>query len=395
MKIGIIWHCVYPWDIRLEKMIKVFLDAGHSVCLVCKGKKGLPPIEKEGQLTIYRISPGKSKGTLLNKFMSYPLFFNPFWFFTTLKIMRREKVSLLVVRDIPLSLMVSAVGKFLHIPSLLDMAENYPAALIAYQNPYYKPFLFGQGWLPKNYERLVVKYIDHVFVVAEEQITRLRTMGVADSKITIIRNTPEKEFYLTQEGKLHNLFSDDKNLVNLLYVGKIDAHRGIELLIRALPNVMKKYRLIRLLIIGDGTERKRLIELTESLGIKDNVVLPGWIDIKEIPAIIRGSAICFIPHLRSEHTDTTIPNKIFDYMALGKPVVVSDCIPLRRIVEESKCGVVFKSGDVSDLTRAIITLLSTPDYETIGDNGKKAVIRKYNWLNDSQHILHAIEQFTV
>ncbi|MCC7202292.1 MAG: glycosyltransferase family 4 protein [Nitrospirae bacterium] len=395
MKIGIIWHCVYPWDVRIEKMIKVFLDAGHSVCLVCKGRNGLPAMEQEGQLTICRISLKKIKWPLFNKLISYPLFFNPFWFFTALKIMRRQKVDLLVVRDIPLSLMTSAVGKCLHIPTLLDMAENYPAALIAYQNPYYRPFLFGQGWLPKTYEKLAVKYIDHVFVVAEEQMTRLCNMGVPDSKITIIRNTPEMEFYLSKEGQLQTIFPDDKKLVNLLYVGKIDAHRGIELLIRALPNVMKKYSLIKLLIIGDGTERRRLIELSESLGIKDNVEFPGWIDIKEIPAIIKDSNICFIPHLRSEHTDTTIPNKIFDYMALGKPVVVSDCIPLRRIVEESNCGLVFKSGDVSDLTKAIITLLSTHNYETIGHNGKKAVISKYNWLNDSQNIIHAIGQFSV
>jgi glycosyltransferase involved in cell wall biosynthesis len=388
MKIGILWHCTYPWDVRLEKMIKVFLGAGHTVCLICKGGKGLPKKEQHGRLTIYRISPVK-RWPLLSKFLSYPIFFNPFWFFAALRITRQEKVLLLIVRDIPLSLMASAIAKLSHRPAFLDMAENYPAALIAYQNPYYKPFLIAHGWLPKTYEKSAVKHVNHIFVVAEEQMARLRDMGVDQSKITIIRNTPETEFYLSKELQLQSSFSD--NNTTLLYVGKVDAHRGIELLILALPELLKEHSQIKLLIVGDGTERTRLMTLADSMGIGKSVSFPGWVDIKEIPSIIKNSAICLIPHLRSEHTDTTIPNKIFDYMAMGKPVVVSDCIPLKRIVEETRCGLVFRSGDIPDLTRALKTLLSSADYKAMGEYGKEAVVHQYNWGRDSQNMLRAVQ----
>ena len=79
----------------------------------------------------------------------------------------------------------------LQAPVMLDMAENYPAALIAYENAFYKPFLLGNGFLPRLYEKAVVKKLDHIFVVAEEQIKRLGKLGVPNEKITLIQNTPE------------------------------------------------------------------------------------------------------------------------------------------------------------------------------------------------------------
>src|SRR3972149_2248964 len=104
---------------------------------------------------------------------------------------------------------------------------------------------------------------------------------------------------------------------------------------------MKKYPETRLQIIGDGTELNSLKGLVKILNLEKSVDLKGWVNFSEVPKIIKESTICLIPHLRSEHTDTTIPNKIFDYMAMGKPVVASDCEPLKRIIQEEKCGFVF------------------------------------------------------
>lgn len=380
MKIGIIWHGIYPWDVRLEKFIKTFISYGDQVCLVTKGNNKLPSIEVTNY-TNYRVLKTPLGHNFTTKLINYPLFINPVWLNYPYKVLRNEMPDILIVRDLPLALVASFIGNKLRIPVIFDMAENYPAALVAYENPLYRPFLFNNAWLPKQYEKHCLRLVDHVFVVAEEQMDRLIRIGISSDKITIVRNTPEIDFFNKQHEADDN---NEKEQIDLLYVGKIDVHRGINILVEAIPDIMSEFKNVRVNLVGTGTCKEKLEKLSNSLGLEKVIKFWGWLSLKEIPSFIKNSDICLIPHLKSEHTDTTIPNKIFDYMAFAKPVIVSDCRPLKRIIEENNCGLSFRSGDVADLIRALRELIRDPGRKEKGQNGKKAVISKYNWDVDSK-----------
>lgn len=389
MRTAIIWHCVYPWDIRIEKVLTLLGRHGHKVNLICRGRKGLPAVEETTQGKIYRVFPS-TVGSFLSRLLSYPLFINPFWIYRIVRALIQDKADLILVRDLPLALLAGVIGKVLRIPVVFDMAENYPAALIAYSKACYKPFLFMNGILPRAYERWSLKFINHVFVVAEEQKARLKRLGIPGEKISSVHNTPELKIFLKNaeegvEGSI-NIHRE----ATLLYVGKIDRHRGVDILVRAMPEILRRYPETRLQIIGNGTEQKRLMDVVKEMGLEAYVVFEGWVPFRLVPTYIKKSTICLIPHLRSEHTNTTIPNKIFDYMAIGKPVLASDCEPLKRIVLGEECGLIFRSGDSCDLSRNVIQLLGDPRRDTYGLNGKKAVESKYNWEVDSQAMMDAI-----
>ena len=387
MKIGFIWHCVYPWDVRLEKIMKACAEQGHEIVLVCKGRHGLPRRETVGDFRIHRVWPGSRLPRAFAKALIYPLFFNPAWIYATWKVLREEKVDLIMVRDLPLALMAGLLGFLLRKPVMMDMAENYPAALMAYENPLYKPFLFANGWLPKKLERISLKTLDHVLVVTEEQGERLKEMGVEARRISLVGNTPERAFF-ARNGAGDRPGTNGRT--DLLFVGKLDAHRGTELAIRALSQLTAEFPKLNLVLVGDGSEKDKLGELARTLNLADRVELPGWIDPRQVPDYIQKSSICLIPHLRSEHTDTTLPNKLFDYMAFSKPVVAADCRPLERVIEETGCGLTFKSGDAADLALALRRILRDPDKDQKGRNGKKAVEEKYNWGIDRRTLLETI-----
>ena len=396
MRIAIIWHCVYPWDIRIEKVLNLLSKHGHKIHLICKGREGLPETEDIGPVRTHRIFVSSSSiGSNLSKMLSYPIFLNPVWIYSIVKILIKNRVGLIIVRDLPLALLAGILGKALRIPVLLDMAENYPAALIAYSKARYKPFLLMDGFLPRFYEQWSLKFMEHVFIVAEEQRTRLMKLGVPEDKMSCIRNTPELRFFSENTGCGGENGTDLNSGATLLYVGKIDKHRGVDILIRAMPEILKRYPKARLQIIGDGTERTKLIEMVEGLTLKESVIFEGWIEFSRVPRFIGNSTICLIPHLLSEHTNTTIPNKIFDYMAMGKPVIVSNCEPLARIVREEKCGLIFRSGDSDDFSRKVIKLLEDKNRNVYGLNGKKAVELKYNWQVDSENMLKTINNMSL
>jgi glycosyltransferase involved in cell wall biosynthesis len=317
---------------------------------------------------------------------------NPVWISAVSRFIREGRFSLVIVRDLPLSYLVGTIGKRENVPVVLDMAENYPAALKAYRNILYKPFLVGNSWLPKQYEKASLKRISHVLVVTDESAHRLATMGTAPSLITVVGNTPENQFIpATIDGETRIPETNETQDLNLLFVGKIDAHRGVELAVRALPGLQRQFPELTLTLVGDGTQRVRLEQLCQSLSIKESVHFTGWVQFRDIWKHISESTICLIPHLRSEHTDTTLPNKLFDYMALGRPVVASDCSPMKRIIQETNCGLTFRSGDSHDLECAVRKLLVDSRLrQEAGSNGRRAVLNRYNWAVDRNLLLRTL-----
>ncbi len=393
MKIGLVWHCAYPWDVRLEKFIKALGDRGHRICLICRAKRGFAREERNGNLCMHRVGLTRAPWLRpLDRVAAYPLFFNPVWIEQTLGILRREGVDLILVRDLPLGLTATWLGRPLQKPVILDMAENYPAALIAYKKLIYQPFLLGNGWLPRAYERMCLPRMDHILVVADEQRRRLVRLGVQPEKISVVGNTPERSFYSPGDDATEGHERQPAASPNLLYVGYLDPHRGVDLVVRAVPKLAAEFPGLRVTLIGDGTARRPLIELIKSLGLESRIDLPGWVEFSKIPAYIRQSSLCLIPHLRSEHTETTLPNKLFEYMALGRPIVATDCAPIKRIIDEVGCGLTFRSGDIRDFKTVVSLLLRHPNRESMGENGRRAVQQKYNWDIDRQMLVDAVER---
>ncbi len=78
-------------------------------------------------------------------------------------------------------------------------------------------------------------------------------------------------------------------------------------------------------------------------------------------------------------------------MALKKPVIVSDAPPLKRIVEETQCGLVFKSGDYNDFSKKVLSLTDGALRETLGENGYEAVNGRYNWETDRGILIKIFE----
>jgi glycosyltransferase involved in cell wall biosynthesis len=79
-------------------------------------------------------------------------------------------------------------------------------------------------------------------------------------------------------------------------------------------------------------------------------------------------------------------------MLMGKPVVVSSCKPLRRIVEETGSGLVFEAGNSDALARAVIQLKDESLRRRLSEAGRRAVLEKYNWERTSKELVKMYEQ---
>jgi len=381
------WHAPYPWDVRIEKFILAF-SRSFEVSVLCKGRANALLQEESGNLCVYRVQYGAGKGSwrrILGKLINTPIPMNPYWIARGVSLIRRRKPALIIGRDMPIMWLALVLGRLFRIPVVYDMAENYPAALVAYNKKIYRPFLIGKAFLPRLYEKVTALMADHVVVVAGEQKERLMKLGIPGSRITVVLNTP----IIESEYRDKNKGIEREKIV--LYTGKIDAHRGVDVAVRAMADIIKLHPDAVLVLAGSGTQLESIKELSDEIGVRRNVRFAGWLAHKEVYEAIEKSSVCIIPHLKSEHTDTTIPNKLFDYMLCGKPVVSSDLNPVVSIISSNNCGLVFKSGRPESLAEKVVQLLSSKEAVRYGENGRMAVKNTFNWGIDSERLINAVK----
>ncbi len=391
MRVCAVWDSEYPWDVRVAKICRSLVRAGHEVHLVCRNRRREPRREVHDGISIHRLPAFPSP---LNATFSFPAFLNPLWLHAVARVVREEQCDLVLVRDLPLALTGLLVGKASRRPVVLDFAENYPAMLGDFwpQNRR-KPF----NWIVRNprmaraVERLAVALADHILVVVEEAAERLRALGVDDRKLSIVMNTPLPEWF--RDAKSDSTRAEEGNPhFDILYLGFLDPARGVDIALRALPAVVRQIPRARLVVVGTGNHEVALRALAHQLGVADRVLFNGWVPRELTTGWIAASSVGIVPHHATESWMTTIPNKLFDYMVFGKPVLVSDARPVRRIVEAERCGLVFRDRDVTDFTEQLIQLAGPALRRALGSNGRQAVLERYNWEADEKTLLAGLEE---
>ena len=159
----------------------------------------------------------------------------------------------------------------------------------------------------------------------------------------------------------------------------------MESIVRAIPHLISKIKNLKLVLVGRGKNESDLRNLAEKLNVSEYISFEGFQPANKIPSYIANSDICLIPHLKTVHTDNTIPHKLFHYMILEKPIVASNCNPIKRIVEDTDSGYIYESNDEKSFSEKIIDLYENPDIaKRFSRNGKAAVETKYNWNSTSK-----------
>ncbi len=394
MKIGIVWKNDYPWDVRVEKIARSLMAGGHDVCILSANARGRARSETLDGLRIWRLPTTPSRW--LNAVISIPFYLNPFWFVLGYRVVARERLDLLIVRDLPLILVGVWLKKRFRIPLILDMAEDYPAM--------YRESIEVGGWrawvhrifknpaLMAAVERRTLRQIDHTLVVVEESARRLqRQYDIPAARVSVVSNTPRLE---NLEPLAASVGPAARSWLQIIYTGLVQDARGLEDVVEALARLHARGLDVRCRVVGDGPYLPRLAKLVSEKGLHSAVEFTGWVAPRELARHVHEADIGIIPHPKNDHTDTTVPNKLFDYMGCGKPVVVSNAVPLERIVTSEACGLVYTAGSPQSLADVLARMSADPAaLERMGRNGAAAVRRHFHWERDEGALREAVARF--
>jgi glycosyltransferase involved in cell wall biosynthesis len=169
------------------------------------------------------------------------------------------------------------------------------------------------------------------------------------------------------------------------FVGGFYPWHGLELLIDAFSRVAPRVTDVDLLLIGDGPMMPAIRRRIEECGLGRRVVLAGRVAHQALPRYIAAFHIGVVP----DSNDYGSPMKVFEYMAMGKPVLVPDLPPLLDAVTDGHEGRVFRAGDLEHMATSMEALLleDGASYTRMSERARNAIVTKHNWLANARAIL--------
>ncbi len=227
---------------------------------------------------------------------------------------------------------------------------------------------------------------DKIFVVSSAlKFFIEKAYKVSPEKIIIQPNCINLEKVLVDPIKVDRL-KNDFNLIcqkTIGFVGSIFPHHGVDILIDAFEIVVLQKPEARLLIVGDGSILDDLKKRAADKKLADKVIFAGKQDHDEVFNFISLMDICVM----AKSNWYGSPIKIFEYGAMGKPVIAPDTIPVQDVMENKVHGLLVEMNK-DEVAKAIINFLDNPDYSgRLASNFNQLIIEKYTWEKVAQRII--------
>jgi glycosyltransferase involved in cell wall biosynthesis len=228
-------------------------------------------------------------------------------------------------------------------------------------------------------ERFLYYHADKVMVNSPGFIDHVRTLGAQQVEV-IANGADPKMFNPAEKGmdfrRLHGF--EDKFVA--LYAGAHGISNNLEVVLDA-AKILKGLSAasnIQIVFLGDGKEKPVLQKLAQGIGLTNVTFLPS-IPKHEMPAVLAGTDACIAILKPLDEYKSTYPNKVFDYMAAGRPVVLVIDGVIRQVVEAAGCGLFAEPGNAAAVAEVILKLAKDPKKSRLmGLNGRKYLEEKFS-----------------
>lgn len=374
-----------PWPVmRAVKEIEVLRECGYEISAVSwiKGKYSLPETEKKNGINIFRIDLKPPERSFIGRLLTY------------LKISKAVKKKLIelkpdVIISHDLEMLNASVKakKALDIPLFYDSHENWPEMVA--QNSKLESRVFG------IMEKRLLKHVTHSYTYGDDLKEKFNQLGFPATTLfnsksisaTSIINEQEKE-----EKKVQLGFKKEDFILG--FAGASSLENGLK---QTLDSLQKLPVNIKFFIVG-GSGKAGLLEKAQEyakeIGVWDRVKFTGRVPSDTLlrnTAVFDVGTALFQP--LSANEIARIPNKIFDYMALSIPMIVSDFPNMRKIVcEQSDCGIAVNPMDIEGIAKAVLFFYEHPENIRMkGENGRRMFEGTFCWDVQKKKLMNSHE----
>lgn len=392
MRFGLILYGTEPRNRGLDQLAQTLRQLGHESFIVTRLPKSGKAITEFNSTPVIQVP---SKSNSFNHLLSIPLPFNPLWIRWITRLSKKYKWDGIFVRETPLARQALAAAKKLRIPAFLDMRENLVEMYAVGDRKKLYRKLFRPKGLIRRYEAFVCPKFDHIFTVSDELREWVaENYKIDTSALSTLCNYPSKQFLREAENAFKKKYERTPNpVIKLIHTGSLKKNRGLQDIIKAIKILVSKKNPIILRIIGGGKYTGQLKQLVDDLDLGNYVEFFPMLPPQKVADALGECDIGVCAYLLNKQTHLTMPGKLFEYMAVGLPVISSARKPVIRIIEREKCGMIYPSRDPRVIADMIAAMAEDQQgLSQMGERGRKAVLKKYNQDANIEIIRNVIDK---
>ena len=343
-------YAIHP---GVHKLARTLSNNGHDVkLLVWDRDRKLPKTERTDSFTVHRFRLKAPYGSMAI------VFYHPLWWLYGLCFFLRERPEVIHACNLdtlPPAIVAKTILRNRLCYTIYDL----------YGSAYPGPVPSALRRLTTFLEKLGIGFTDVLFLVSERVHDEIR--GAHIKKLVYVYNSPEDctagEVKVGKADELH-----------VFYAGWMGESRGLREMIDALSGLDG----ISLVMAGKEMD-PGIVEYGKAK--LSNFEYLGWIPYEEvIRRSIEADVLFVFYHPERASFGISIPNKVFEAMMCGKPLLVNEGINAATIVERENSGIVVPYGDVNAIREAILRLRNDLDLRrTLGENGRTAYETRYSW----------------
>lgn len=367
-------------DARVDREATALGEAGHDVTVLALRSEGLPERERRRGYAVQRVADQTTAPAraILRKYLQKQARTRAFV---------RSAVSLApdVVQSVDTDTLPAAflAAELLKVPVVAEQGELYPDMLIS--NRPSVPQSVLRHW--RSVERRYLPKAAAVLTVGDGLAQELRKRYAVEA--TVLRSVP-----VLEDGSSTRLLREALGLAPerlvVLYQGLVNRGRGLEPLITALVDTPGA----DLVIQGFGPTLEEILSLAENLGVASRVHYMGMMPSVELTAWASGADVgaVLIENL-SLNNYLSAPNKLFQYLMAGIPLLGSDFPEISAVIREGECGRVVDPADVRAIAHALQQFidLGPEGRAAMGARARELAETKYNWDLEKRKLLDVYE----
>lgn len=370
--------------VHINGMVNAFKTLGHNLRIVCpqnlkifRGRKYQPEnTRKKNNLTeMGRFFPGAIKIKQW-AFGFLEISYNFYAYVGLASAVRTAKPDVIYDRYALMCIAPSLIAKR---HGILLCLEVNTATMIERV----RPTIFPR--LARYLERIVLNQATAILTVSTYlKQCLITTYGLSPSKVHVIPNAvdPHRFEQSNASGLRETMGFNSKIVIGM--AGAFVPWHGLDFLVLSLQDILKEQQSIQIFLVGDGPVRPQIEALASSLGLGTRLCFTGFVPAEEVPKYIACMDICVMPDSNVHGS----PMKIFEYLAMGKPVVAPAYGPIQEIIQDEVTGLLFPPRDQDKFSYAIRRLLNDRNLRyRLGSAGRTHVLTFHTWTANARRVL--------
>lgn len=381
-----------PGGTRHHELARFFAAAGHKVIIIAspvsyltgRSEKNVKVSrDANGAIEIYRVY---TYPALHKSFIHRVFSFVSFMVSSFFKSMAIRNIDVVWGTTPPIfqSFTGWLVARLKRKPFMLEVRDLWPAFAIAVGVLHNKTLIRLSLWL----EKFLYTHADRVVVNSPGFIPHIQSRG--GKNIVLVPNGADPAFFDAQSADRQVNYPEWNGKFVVLYTGAHGMSNDLDVVLRA-AELLQSTPAIHFVLLGDGKEKSAMQEKAARLRLS-NLEFRDSLPKTQMPSVIAAADACIAILKPVEMYKTTYPNKVFDYMACAKPIILAIDGVIREVVETAHCGLFCPPGDPQKMSEAILKLYRDPAAaRDMGLNGRRYLELHFDRAQIAGEFIKAVE----